>query len=737
MRLSKQREQTHFFQRLFLFNLIIVILVTFIPVVIYYQYFSKAFNEQLESINLQTVNQFRNTIDEQFLKDSIKLVQSSFVDLTQDDSLTKPMTDIIRNDSKAIRNVINQLESLESNLPNVSSIDVYYNKNNVLFYNSRFCFLSENACTTGSRKDWIEGFQKSEAQVSWLPPRPIEGAGSESVVTYVRSIPYFASPENRKAIIAINIYENTLRKALQTLRNPSNGLISIIDEQGNVIAHNQLNSDVKELKSDQKEWITKVVSSAKTGMFNEDIAGNSTMISYTKSAFNNWFYVSLVNKDAFYKKSTELRNRLMTVVLFFLLVSIIISYVLTRRAHKPIQSVIGDYSTQIVDLNQKVEINKPVIRHNYIMSLLHDEAANGYPLTYDLLKTEHYWVQFSSFVIQTPKLEQFENEQAASYHLIGLLEADEDQDSQIWAIKDYGKQIQGILFLNETTDAQAIIDRIVGHIEKIYDSGYVIAFGKTYAMGEKAISQSYREALEAIKYAYLYPRDRVLRFSDLKVTERQRDGGAITILNDIEDCIRICDGDKARLLLEKHMNEMMNGQFTVEYCKNVYVDAMITLRKTVEAMGLNAIQLFGYDIREKYKDYENITLVTAWTISLMEIAIAAIEERKLSFDHNIEMKIKTYIHEHLYDDISLDRVADELGIKPNYLGKLFKKSTGINFTEYLTACRLVEAEKLLKENHLSVNDIANKLGYSSTNHFIRIFKEKYGETPKKYQLLFK
>lgn len=58
---------------------------------------------------------------------------------------------------------------------------------------------------------------------------------------------------------------------------------------------------------------------------------------------------------------------------------------------------------------------------------------------------------------------------------------------------------------------------------------------------------------------------------------------------------------------------------------------------------------------------------------------------------------------------------------------------GINFSEYMLNKKMVCAEKLLLESRLTVNEIAQKLGYSSIQHFIKIFTEKYVLTPKEYQ----
>ncbi|GLX66956.1 AraC family transcriptional regulator [Paenibacillus glycanilyticus] len=745
MKLNKHgKQQPHFFQQLFLFNIILVVLVTFMPVVIYYQYFSKALNEQLENINKQTVMQFRSSIDDQFLKDSIKMIQTSFVDSTEYDTLNKPMMSSIRHDSTAIRNVVNKLDNLQSNLPNVRSIDVYYKTDNVLFYDSRFCFLSEDTCSIGSRKGWLEQFQHSQGQVSWMPPSPYSYAGTpdEPVITYVRSIPYFAPPEKRKAIVAVNISAAALDAALQQLKDPADGQIMIVDEIGRIIASNHPHDQINELKHGENDWLDKILLNQEQGsnesIFNDKIAGNSTMVSYLKSDYNNWHYVSMVNKDLFYKQATELRNRLFMMVIVFLAVGLLISYVLAKRVHKPIRSVIGSYSNQILDLNQKVQVNKPVIRHNYIRSLLHEESSKpALSLESDYLQVNSNWSLFYTFVLQTPKQELFENEQACSFRLIAMLESMNEPGYQIWAIKDYGNQVQGIVFLDEVTEAATVTRHITEMIGLIYGNDYRMALGYTYPLGDYTISISYREAVEALEYAYLYPDDKVLSYHTLKISDRQRSGGSVSLTDELEVSIRACDENKAIQLIRKLADEMRSGAFTVEYCKTHFSDVIASMRKVVESIGFSSTALFGCDIREKFKELDHIGEAADWAISLIRKAVSAIENRKQSFDYNIEIKIKNYINEHLYDDISLERVADDMNISANYLGKLFKKSTGINFTEYLTECRLSEAAKLLKETKLPVNEIASKLGYSSTNHFIRIFKEKYGDTPKKYQLLYK
>lgn len=95
-----------------------------------------------------------------------------------------------------------------------------------------------------------------------------------------------------------------------------------------------------------------------------------------------------------------------------------------------------------------------------------------------------------------------------------------------------------------------------------------------------------------------------------------------------------------------------------------------------------------------------------------------IREQKDDFEN-----ILSYIHEKYRDEISLKILSDLFYINSVYLGQLFKKKTGEYFHDYLNKIRLEKALYLIKETNLSMNDIANQVGYKHIEHFYRTFKE--------------
>lgn len=78
--------------------------------------------------------------------------------------------------------------------------------------------------------------------------------------------------------------------------------------------------------------------------------------------------------------------------------------------------------------------------------------------------------------------------------------------------------------------------------------------------------------------------------------------------------------------------------------------------------------------------------------------------------------------------------ADKVFLSPNYFGDLIKKETGKTAQEYIQLKIIDRAKQLLAEGILSVNEIAEELGFKYATHFTRLFKKSVGISPTEYRL---
>jgi AraC family transcriptional regulator len=95
-------------------------------------------------------------------------------------------------------------------------------------------------------------------------------------------------------------------------------------------------------------------------------------------------------------------------------------------------------------------------------------------------------------------------------------------------------------------------------------------------------------------------------------------------------------------------------------------------------------------------------------------------------------QVIVYIDEHLAERLSLETIAQQIGISQFYFCHLFKQSMGVSPYQYLLQQRIERAKHLLLQTSPNIADIALAVGFSNQSHFTRQFKQVVGITPKRF-----
>ncbi|MDX4047943.1 helix-turn-helix domain-containing protein [Aliarcobacter skirrowii] len=101
---------------------------------------------------------------------------------------------------------------------------------------------------------------------------------------------------------------------------------------------------------------------------------------------------------------------------------------------------------------------------------------------------------------------------------------------------------------------------------------------------------------------------------------------------------------------------------------------------------------------------------------------------------NIANDIMYYIYTHIDTNIDIEELSIDLGISKFHMHRVFKEIFGRNIYESIKSIRLQKASNLLLTNKYStISSIVNSCGYSSQSSFIKIFKERFGMSPKEWK----
>lgn len=106
------------------------------------------------------------------------------------------------------------------------------------------------------------------------------------------------------------------------------------------------------------------------------------------------------------------------------------------------------------------------------------------------------------------------------------------------------------------------------------------------------------------------------------------------------------------------------------------------------------------------------------------------QARQSSLLYSIVMRVKT---EQVKDAVSLGELAEQFNVSKGYLSSLLKKEFGIPYTDYITNKRMEQARNLLADTRLSIEEVAEAVGYKDYFYFIKVFKKCTGSSPSQYR----
>lgn len=119
---------------------------------------------------------------------------------------------------------------------------------------------------------------------------------------------------------------------------------------------------------------------------------------------------------------------------------------------------------------------------------------------------------------------------------------------------------------------------------------------------------------------------------------------------------------------------------------------------------------------------------------MLRAAIAIREEESSNQNKKMLKGVLDYIDEHYAEEsLSLNRVANQVEVSPNYLSTVFSQTMKKTFVEYVTGKRMEKAKQLLKSTGLSNGEIALETGYKDSHYFSFVFKKTQGVSPREYR----
>lgn len=134
----------------------------------------------------------------------------------------------------------------------------------------------------------------------------------------------------------------------------------------------------------------------------------------------------------------------------------------------------------------------------------------------------------------------------------------------------------------------------------------------------------------------------------------------------------------------------------------------------------------------RLSDMRSFTQIQEWAEALISLIRDKLEKDVDLHQQSLIQAIKSYIDSNLAM-VSLQAIADHVSLHPVYVSKLFRKLCDISISDYLLKLKMEHALAYLRDTGDKVYEISEKLGYSNSQYFIKVFKDYYGMTPQEFR----
>ncbi|MDO4331686.1 MAG: response regulator [Eubacteriales bacterium] len=202
-----------------------------------------------------------------------------------------------------------------------------------------------------------------------------------------------------------------------------------------------------------------------------------------------------------------------------------------------------------------------------------------------------------------------------------------------------------------------------------------------------------------------------------------------TLVKQIKQDIRIKD----ILSLREHCDRLFHNFSQNVGFSQVYVKFMFTsiLKLLYEAIPEKTEKELNAEMEKLYRtaDLSGIREIIEKNVSLLEQNA----EKDAGSAHREVETVKRYIYSHYDEELSIERLAEQVYLAPSYLSTIFKKETGQNLSKFIKACRMEKAREMLESTHEKIVQISEKVGYSNVSYFCQSFREYFGVSPQKYR----
>lgn len=742
----------------YLMSFIIVFLVSSVIIIsFFYLLISELFQKEFSQSSLNMANQIRDVMD-------IRIEE--LYNLTFQMSMEKSIQNLLYapaplspNSLIMVPDTMKALHGYSSANNFISYLCVYYNNSNSVItlegkYEADYFFKNVINYEEFTEKEIVELLKESHNR-EFTPLRKIKGNNkvNGNYITYIQSLP--VGERNPIASIMMFIDEKTLLSMLGEAMKVEEGQLAIYSPKNDtLISHRpdllRKNKIVEQVKLGEQTFSI------------NDFNNLKSIGAYSTSNKTDWKYIVTLNYKLLHRKIENIRDLTVFIALISCIIGILMSIMMTKYNYRPWEVLLqymdilrskekdmsasedNEYSyvkNTLIDILNEREKMRSKIENNrrYVGNQILQNLCEGKKISEEILKSNNIIFPFESFkVITLRSSEPLDYAQVTEGLLEKLNKCYMENNIRFESFID--KEILCIIInypreIIIENSFEALISNIKPYVKEHIKGCVNIGIGNSYN-GIEYLSNSYQESRKSLEYSFLRDSDDwVINYKEVQNSNSLIPELTIDLQMKLLFYTRSANYGLCSKLLDDFFSSLTSQKnISIVDVHYIYYNLINVILQVCEELHFPISDIFNRS-REEILDvrrYNNISELIENIYNMYSVLCRHVEENNIS--EGLRKKIEHFINDNFADkNLSLNEVAEKLDISPSYLSRYIKKISDIGFGDYLNKIRIEKSKVLLVESDKNINEIADIVGYTSTNSFIRSFKRVEGLTPGKYK----
>lgn len=675
---------------------------------------------------------------------------------------------------------------------------LYKNVNSSAFIHSILIYNAYNGCyyTTESKlsceEDGLEqamdrylNDRNQLPRLKFVPFSLTENSAPNGRVDMFSYFMYEATDEsyNKQSTFIINIKPEWLfnnMDAINRLTGHQESRMFIVDRSGRLLNPDLAGDAVEEhMIAAIRHHLS--ASNMAIDSFIERIGNEKKYITYMNSGINDWIIVNVQSYDTVLGSVDKMRTNSIAMIVIFLLVSMLISLGVSFKLYQPIERMlrqirrspynehdkkdeltfISDAYRQVFDRVEQFQSDQNtqsgIVRAYHLRKLIADSSLVSLPeFTNDLepvrlrvnlndplalfiLKLDNYAEFVAGTSVSDKKLLKF---------AIGNIV--EELTGACYKYEIVDMRNDHFVILINTTEPEMVngvnlaelLQMIQDHVRRYYRISLTAAISQPMA-DYRDITRHYAQTMEYSMYRIVHGKSAIITLDKVRANI---DNKQFKFPAELEK--KWCEALKANDLTkaEKCLNALMQDISRLNYNNITHsiFQMVVTVHNTINEINQYQLNPIAIDMQSFYHKIQGLETLDEINLLFGSLFRRIGEKRKGlvedSKNDNIADTIIEIIEKNYSDfNLSLQSIAEIMKMPSAHISKIFRNREGVSVSEYITNARLNLSLNLLENHAHSINEVMEKVGLLNQSYFFRLFKKRFGMTPKEYRVnkLFK